>query len=90
MDRKDVPMRIGTVHFASMFFNPRKGDLRIRNEALRSSGRVGDIILIRRVDPVNGFEYDVQVAPGASPLHAQLAPYCDTKAPGSPKRFGYF
>ena len=90
MDRMNVSMRIGTVQTVSMFFNPRKGDFRLRNEALRSSGNVGDILLVRRVDPVNGFEYDIQVAPQGSPLFQQLAPFCNTSAPNSLKQFGYF
>jgi hypothetical protein len=90
MDRMDVPMRIGVVQNVRMFFNPRKGDFRLGNEALRSSGNVDDILFVRRVDPVNGFEYDIQVAPQGSPLFAQLAPFCSVPAPHSLKRFGYF
>jgi hypothetical protein len=86
----NVPMRVGGVQSVRMFFNPRKGDFRLGNEALRSAGNVGDILLVRRVDPVNGFEYDVQVAPQGSPFFAQLAPFCNTQVPKSPKRFGYF
>ncbi|HEV2224517.1 MAG TPA: hypothetical protein VGR84_16110 [Candidatus Acidoferrales bacterium] len=90
MDRAHVPMRIGTVQSVAMFFNPDKGDFRIRNEVLRSSGYPGDILFVRRVDPVNGFEYDIQVAPQGSPLFEQLAPFCNTEVPHSQKRFGYF
>jgi len=90
MDRMNVPMRIGVVQSVRMFFNPRKGDFRLGNEALRSAGSVGDILFVRRVDPVNGFEYDIQVAPQGSPLFAQLAPFCNVQAPHSQKLFGYF
>ena len=90
MDRMSVRMRIGTVQSVRMFFNPRKDDFRLGNEALRSSGSVGDILLVRRVDPVNGFEYDIQTIPQRSPLFQQLAPYCDTAVLNSMKRFGYF
>lgn len=90
MDRMNVPMRIGGVQTVRMFFNPRKGDFRLGNEALRSAGNIGDILFVRRVDPVNGFEYDVQVAPQGSPFFGQLAPFCNTQVPNSLKRFGYF
>lgn len=90
LDRMDVPMRIGVVQSVRMFFNPRKGDFRLGNEALRSSGHVGDILHVRRVDPANGFEYDIQVAPQGSPLFAQLAPYCNVQVLHSQKQFGYF
>jgi hypothetical protein len=85
-----VKMRIGGIQSVRMFFNPRKGDFRLGNEALRSKGSVGDILFLRRVDPVNGFEYDIQVAPQGSPLFTQLAPLCNTPVPNSPKYFGYF
>ena len=90
MDRMEVPMRIGGVQSVRMFFNPRKGDFRLGNEALRSKGSVGDLLFVRRVDAVNGFEYDIQVAPQGSPLFEQLAPFCNTSVPHSAKRFGYF
>jgi PLD-like domain len=90
LDRNNVPMRIGGVQAVNMFFNPRKGDFRLRNEALRSEGNVGDILLVRRVDPTNGFEYDIQVAPQGSPLFQQLQPFCIAPVPNSQKRFGYF
>ena len=90
MDRMNVPMRVGTIQSVRMFFNPQKGDFRLRNEALRSSGGIGDILLVKRVDPVNGFEYDIQVAPKGSPQFAQLAPLCNIQVPNSQKRFGYF
>ncbi len=90
MDRRDVPMRIGAVKSVRMFFNPRKGDFRLGNEALRISGSVGDILLVRRVDPINGFEYDIQVAPRGTPMFQQLEGLCTTEVPNSQKRFGYF
>jgi len=90
LDRMGVSMRIGVVQAVNMFFNPRKGDFRLRNEALRSSGNVGDIILIQKVDPVNGFEYDIQVAPQGSPFFQQLQPFCNIAVPNSQKLFGYF
>ena len=90
MDRMSVPMRIGLIQSVRMFFNPRKGDFRLGNEALRSSGNVGDILLVRRVDPASGFEYDIQVAPQGSLLFAELEPLCSTQVPNSEKRFGYF
>jgi hypothetical protein len=90
MDRMDVPMRIGGIQSVRMFFNPRKGDFRLGNEALRSKGKIGDILLVRRVDPMNGFEYDIQVAPQGSLHFAQLEPFCNAQVPNSHKRFGYF
>jgi hypothetical protein len=90
MDRMNVPMRIGGIQSVRMFFNPRKGDFRLGNEALRSAGNIGDILHIQRVDVVNGFEYDIQVAPQGSPLFTQLAPLCITQVSNSQKRFGYF
>lgn len=90
LDRMNVSMRIGGIQSVNMFFNPRKRDFRLRNEALRSSGHIDDLLLVRRVDPGNGFEYDIQVAPQGSPLFDQLAPYCNVPVPHSDKSIGYF
>jgi HKD family nuclease len=91
LDRWSVPMRIGMVHNVNMFFNPNKKDIRLRAEAIRSSGDVGDIIWIQRAAPNSGFAYDVQVAPNGSPLFKRLEPLCNqaVRKP-SLKRFGYF
>ena len=90
LDWHNVPIRIGVVHMVSMFFNPRKKDFRLRHEAIRSAGNVGDILWVQKVNPVNGFEYDVQVAPQGTPLFNQLNSYCNTQVVNSQKRFGYF
>ena len=90
MDRAAVPMRIGTIASVNMFFNPRKGDFRLRHESMRSAGNVGDLMLIRLADPSNGFNYDVQVVPASAPLFAQLQTLCNQIVPHSQKQFGYF
>ena len=91
MDRYGVPMRIGTMQQVNMFFNPRKKDFRLRNEALRSLGDVGDVLLVQAVDPSNGFVYDVHVAPQGSVLYDELLPRCNIEVGhGSEKSFGYF
>jgi len=90
LDRYNVPMRIGVVHQVSMFFNPRKKDFRLRHEAIRSAGNIGDILWVQRVNPANGFEYEIQVAPQGTPVFLQLQQYCTTQVVNSQKRFGYF
>lgn len=91
LDRHDVTMRIGVIRHVNMFFNPQKRDLRLRNEALRRAGAVGDILCITAVDPSIGFEYDVQIAPQGSALFQQLQAYCNTPVGhGSSKLYGYY
>lgn len=91
MDRMNVPMRIGVPQHVSMMFNPDKRDLRLRNEVLRSSGNIGDILLITALNPASGQEYDVQVAAQGTPLFQQLQPLCNIPVGhNSMKSFGYF
>ena len=90
LDRNNVPMRIGVVHQVNMFFNPRKKDFRIRHEAIRSAGNIGDILWVQKVNPANGFEYDIQVAPQGTLLFLRLQQYCTTHVVNSQKQFGYF
>jgi hypothetical protein len=91
LDREGVPFVIGTPHEINMFFNPQKRDLRLRHEALRSAGHVGDLMLLTALDPDCGHEYHVQVAAQGSALYEALEPYCNvTVGHGSHKMFGYF
>lgn len=90
LDRRGVPMRIGTLQLVNMFFNPQKKDFRLRQETLRSSGHVGDIILVTALDPRSGYEYDVQVAPRGTPLFDELNQRCTVPVLNSQKFYGYF
>ena len=57
-DRQGVCMRLGTnIINVNMMTWPAKHDFRLRCEALRSAGNIGDILHLEKVDPAIGFEY---------------------------------
>jgi hypothetical protein len=88
-------VRIGLLGQAGMleariWFNPIKKDIRIRHEALRSAGAIGDILLVRRAPSGSGRDFDMQVVKTADAAYAATLAKLTTKVPNSPKRIGYF
>lgn len=89
-DRKGVRMRVGNdVVEVNMMTWPVKHDFRLRSEALRSLGAIGDILLMEKVDTPT-FEYLVVAIPAGSPEHEAMQAKCDQSVTNSKKRFGYF
>lgn len=74
---------------ATIWFNPRKKDIRIRQELIRSAGKIGDILLMRRAPPGAGYDYDMEVVPKTSPTFGGIDAKLTTKV-SSKKRIGYF
>lgn len=91
MDRRGVRMRIGGDETTvNMMTWPDKHDFRLRSEALRSAGRIGDILRIERVDGEDDFDYYVEIVPrGTSDYERRLA-QCTEVVRNSSKRFGYY
>jgi hypothetical protein len=90
-DRRGVPMWIGAeTVFVNMMTWPDKHDFRLRSEALRSSGRVGDILRIERATENAGFAYYVQVVPVGAPQHAYYLSLCVNAVRNSARRWGYY
>lgn len=89
-DRRGVRMRVANeVVEVNMMTWPVKHDFRLRSEALRSLGEIGDILVMERVAGA-GIEYDVGVvAVGSADYEAMLA-RCDQSVRNSKKRFGYY
>ena len=69
---------------------PAKHDFRLRSEALRSAGKVGDILHLEKVDPENGFEYFAQVIPMGTSQHASFKALCTQSVRNSQKMYGYY
>ena len=91
LDRKGVRMRVGNeVVEVNMMTWPVKRDFRLRSEALRSLGSIGDILFVQKADGTGGFEYDVAVFPFGSPEYKWMHAKCDQTVRNSKKRFGYF
>ncbi|HEY3762025.1 MAG TPA: phospholipase D family protein [Verrucomicrobiae bacterium] len=91
MDRIGVKMRLGTQTLeVNWWYNPDKKDYRLRNEALRSAGNVGDILRIELADRKAGFNYYVEVIPQGTSLFSQYAVLCTQPVRNSKKKFGYY
>jgi hypothetical protein len=88
-DRMGVRMLIGTdVVVVNMMYWPAKHDLRLRNETLRSSAAIGDIMRIERVDTA-GYEYHVVIIPKGSSQYADAKARCTKEVRNSRKEWGY-
>lgn len=90
-DRAGVPMDLnGEVIRVNMMTWPAKHDFRLRNEALRSSGRVGDILKIAKVSGRTEAAYKVEVIRRGAPGYDDHLARCTETTPNSRKRWGYF
>ena len=77
MDRNGVRMQLGSqVLRVSWWYNPDKKDYRLRNESLRSAGRVGDILRIEKAGEKAGFDYEVEVIPQGTPQFEKYIAIC--------------
>jgi hypothetical protein len=90
-DRSGVRMRIGVqVVEVNMMTWPVKHDFRLRSEALRSAGRVGDILRIEPAPASLGFDYYVEIVPQGTTQYGRWLAHCVTPVRNSPKRYGYY
>ena len=58
--------------------------------ALRSAGRVGDILRVEKAGPAAGHDYDVEVIPRGTNEHAVHLLLCRHTVRNSEKRYGYY
>jgi len=91
-DRHGVKMRLGgDVISVNMMTWPVKSDFRLRSEALRSAGQVGDIFRIERVKPGRDYEYYVEIIPQRTSDYEAYLAFCTNKTKGKSKRvWGYY
>ena len=92
MDRPGVKMWLGTtVIEVNMMTWPDKHDFRLRCEALRSAGSIGDILRLERAEDSVGFEYTASVIPQGTVEHRHLLALCINRASGKSKKlWGYY
>ena len=69
---------------------PDKHDFRLRSEALRSVGKVGDILRMEKVESGAGYEYYVEVVPEGTSQHPVYLALCRQAVRNSRKRYGYY
>lgn len=91
-DRNNVRMRLGgEIINVNMFYNDIKKDLRLRSEALRSSGEIDDIIKIEKTDGSQGFDYYVEIIPQSTGDYPHYKAACVNKVKGLSKKYwGYY
>lgn len=90
-DRMGVQMRIGgEVINVNMMTWPVKHDFRLRSEALRSAGEIGDLIKIEKIAGSATFDYYVEIIPQGSTGYDTYVDVCVNKTPNSQRVWGYY
>ncbi len=90
-DHSGVRMRLGdSIVLVNMMTWPDRHDFRLRSEALRSAGGIGDILRIEKVNSESGFDYFVEVIPQGTKRYAFCFSKCTQLVRNSRKRFGYY
>lgn len=90
-DRPGVKMWLGAqIIKVNMMIWPDKHDFRLRSEALRSAGRVGDILRMEKTDPGLGFDYLVHIVPQGTKEHRHYLSLCVNTVRNSKKLWGYY
>ena len=90
-DRRGVRIRLGSeVVSVNMMTWPDKHDFRLRSEALRSAGSVGDLLRMEKAEPGAGYEYYVEVIPQGTSHHPVYLALCRQSVRNSRKKYGYY
>ena len=91
LDRRGVRVRLGSETISmNMMTWPDKHDFRLRSEALRSAGNVGDVLRMEKVEPGGGYEYYVEVVPQGTSQHPVYLALCRQPVRNSRKKYGYY
>ncbi len=91
LDRQGVVFRIGTSTFeVNMMTWPVKHDFRLRSEALRSAGDVGDILRIEKAEPGKGIDYYAEIIPQGTSEFPKYEARCTEAVRNSKKQWGYY
>lgn len=90
-DRLNVKMRIGgELITVNMMTWPVKHDFRLRSEALRSAGEVGDILRMEKLAEDASYEYYVEIIPPGTSDYEDYLALCANPVRNSKKRWGYY
>ena len=84
-------MRLGgKIVTVNMMTWPDKHDFRLRSEALRSAGNIGDILRMEKVYPARDFEYYAEIIPQETSQHPVYLALCRQAVRNSKKTYGYY
>ena len=90
-DRAGVRMRLGNRRISvNMMTWPDRHDFRLRCEALRSAGEVGDILRLEKVGSEVDYEYYAEVIPQETSQYALYRQLCRCPVRNSRKMYGYY
>ena len=90
-DRHGVRILVrGQLVNVNMMTWPDRHDFRLRAEALRSGGDVGDILHMARADPSSGHDYEVEIIPSGTVRYTAYLAKCRERVRNSQKRYGYY
>ena len=91
LDRQAVRMRLGgEIVSVNMMTWPDKRDFRLRSEALRSAGNVGDVLRIEKVHASSGYDYYAEVVPQGTSQYPVYHALCRQPVRNSQKKYGYY
>ena len=92
LDRFNVRMSLGgRIISVNMMTWPDKRDFRLRSEALRSAGSIGDIMRMEKVeDLAYGFEFYVEIVPKGTTQFPVYRALCTKSVRNSDKHYGYY
>ncbi len=89
-DRVGVNMKIGTdIYPVNMMTWPDKSDFRLRSEALRSAGKINDILKIEVSSAVD-YEYVVYIISKGDKDYDDMLTKCNNSTRNSKKMWGYY
>ena len=80
----------GEIAVVNMMTWPDKHDFRLRSEALRSAGNVGDILRIEKADPSSGCDYEAEVIRQGTDRYSMHLARCRESVRNSQKKYGYY
>lgn len=90
-DRHGVRVLLGgQLVNVNMMTWPDRHDFRLRAEALRSAGGVGDVLHMAKADPSSGHDYEVEIIPRGTVRYAAHLAKCRVPVRNSQKRYGYY
>ena len=69
---------------------PVKRDFRLRAEALRSAGKINDILHLELADATNEYEFITEIIPQGSKQYSKYLALCENKVKNSKKKYGYY
>lgn len=93
MDRENVTIKItgiGKPVQATIWYNPFKVDVRIRDKTLRGAGKVGDIMVLEKAGAGKKYDYIFTIVAQGDAQFPALKAACNVKvAANSKKTYGY-